>query len=333
MRGSKRRAKPSRGRRRQSPTVRTPIVASVSRLRSGQRVTDSGSVASRLASSTRLRIIADCPARAIQSAASGVGVSDNETSRPAARSSVHSWSQRRRTPPNSLRLPWISSNTASGGSRLTRGVKCSSDHSASVWSNQRSRRGSRANVCSCGDKARAELSAMPGAMPAAAATGLQSHTTLLSRSRSITATDSFGRPCISFFRDVSMRAADKACFAFSVATTSASVVAVTTVTAVLALKAAIALPSASSMERGRCSASQSSRTACRAMAPSPRTATGDCGSTTSNSGFVAEAGSERKSGNERCPDMRQGRRHAGVAVENPSSCIYIQLLDGYPASI
>ena len=99
--GSKRRAKPSRGRRRHSPTVRTPIVASDCSVRSGQRVTASGNGASRAASASGRRSSSSCPARANHNEASGVGVSARRGASPRACRRSRSSSHNRRAPPNS----------------------------------------------------------------------------------------------------------------------------------------------------------------------------------------------------------------------------------------
>ncbi len=196
----KRRANPSRGRRRHSPTVRTPMVPSVSMLRCGQRVHSSGSGASRAASSSRLRTNTgrdpSRPARANHSDASGVGVMAKRTDAPRAvvsscSSRVHSW----RAPPNSRRLPRTSSSTPSGGSRLTRGVN-RTPRCATASSNWRSRRTSRASVCNSGTSASAALTDMPARTPTACTRASQARTTLPLRSRSTMATGGWpGNAC------------------------------------------------------------------------------------------------------------------------------------------
>ena len=89
---------------------------------SGQRAQASGSRARRLASPSLLRRATSLATRANQSEASAVGASASCGSTPMDCSRSRSWTMKRRTPPNSLRLPRTSSSTASGGSSTTRGV-------------------------------------------------------------------------------------------------------------------------------------------------------------------------------------------------------------------
>ena len=187
MRGSKRRAKPSRGRRRHSPTARTPIVARDCSARSGQRVTTSGSGARRAARASGRRSATSSPARANHSETSAAGVSARRGSSPRDCRRWRTSSHKRRAPPNNCKLPRTSSSTASGGSRFTRGVK-SSAAVAVASSIARSRPGSRDTTCRPGCSASAELSAMPRTTPAAAACASQSQTTFAPRSRSTTTT-------------------------------------------------------------------------------------------------------------------------------------------------
>ena len=127
-----------------------------------------GSGESRLGNSSRRRIntgIVDPAWRANHNDASGAGVMARRTVTPvvSARSACSN-SHRRRAPPNRRRLPRTSSSTPSGGSRLTRGVKLR-PRLATASSVRRSRRVSRASVCSDGSNANAELMDMPGRTP------------------------------------------------------------------------------------------------------------------------------------------------------------------------
>src|SRR5713226_9552326 len=123
----KRRATPSRGNARSSPSVRTPIASSASSVPSPQRRTPAGSAAS-AASSPATESMNSCfPASASQKAARGVGAPASVALQPISASPRRNRSRSASRPPKSLRLPETSSSTPSGNSSATPGVNCAAE--------------------------------------------------------------------------------------------------------------------------------------------------------------------------------------------------------------
>ncbi len=120
--GPRRRASPSRGNRRQSPTERTPTASSNRTDGFAQRVAARGKAARAFLNSESRLILTALPDWASQIAARGIGaiVSTQVISRFCT-SSCRS-AQSDSIPPNNSRLPRTSRSRPSGGSTLTREV-------------------------------------------------------------------------------------------------------------------------------------------------------------------------------------------------------------------
>src|SRR5712691_9615077 len=171
----KRRAMPSRGSARSSPSVRTPIASNAASASSLQRRTSRGSAAS-TGSSSALSPINFCfPTKASQKAARGVGAPANTALQPISISSRRRRSRSDSRPPKSLRLPETSSSTPSGNSSATPGVNCAA-HPATPSSASVSAAGSRGATRSRGARASAAATAMPARTPRAKALRSQAKT-------------------------------------------------------------------------------------------------------------------------------------------------------------
>ncbi len=149
----KRRATPSRGSERSSPSVRTPIASNAASVSSLQRKTSTGSSAS-TGSSSALSPMNFCfPARASQKAARAVGAPANAALQPISPSSLRRRSRSDSRPPKSLRLPETSSSMPSGNSSATPGVNCAA-HPATPSSASVSAAGSRGATRKAGARER-----------------------------------------------------------------------------------------------------------------------------------------------------------------------------------
>src|SRR5437773_1268920 len=171
----KRRATPSRGSARSSPSVRTPIASNAASVSSLQRRTSRGSAAN-TGSSSALSPINSCfPTRASQKAARGVGAPASTELQPI---SANPWRRRSRSgsrPPKSLRLPATSSSTPSGNSSATPGVNCAA-HPATPSSASVSVARSRGATRKAGARASAAVAAIPARTPRANALRSQAKT-------------------------------------------------------------------------------------------------------------------------------------------------------------
>src|SRR6267143_246514 len=164
----KRRAMPSRGSARSSPSVRTPIASNAASASSLQRRTSKGSAAS-TGSSSALSPINFCfPTKASQKAARGVGAPASTELQPISANPRRRRPRSDSRPPKSFRLPETSSSTPSGNSSATPGLNCAA-HPATPSSASVSAAGSRGATRSRGARASAAATAMPARTPRAKA--------------------------------------------------------------------------------------------------------------------------------------------------------------------
>src|SRR6266699_3359475 len=160
----KRRAMPSRGSARSSPSVRTPIASNAASVLSLQRRTSRGSAAS-TGSSSALSPMNFCfPAKASQKAARGVGAPASTELQPISLSPRRRRSRSDSRPPKSFRLPETSSSTPSANSSATPGVNCAA-HPATPSSASVSVAGLRGATRKAGARASAAVAAIPARTP------------------------------------------------------------------------------------------------------------------------------------------------------------------------
>src|SRR6266700_1174273 len=171
----KRRATPSRGNARSSPSVRTPIASSASSVPSPQCRTPTGSAAN-AASSPAIESMNSCfPASASQKAALGVEAPASVALQPISASPRRRRSRSDSRPPKSFKLPETSSSTPSGNSIATPGENCTAQPATPSRASV-SAAGSRGATRSRGARASAAETVMPARMPRAKALRSQAKT-------------------------------------------------------------------------------------------------------------------------------------------------------------
>src|SRR6266516_1338036 len=171
----KRRATPSRGSARSSPSVRTPIASNAASVSSLQRRTSRGSAASSGSSSALSPMNFCFPAKASQKAARGVGAPASTQLQPISANPRRRRSRSDSRPPKSFRLPETSSSTPSGNSSATPGVNCAA-HPATPSSASVSDAGSRGATRKAGARASAAATTIPARTPRANALRSQAKT-------------------------------------------------------------------------------------------------------------------------------------------------------------